>query len=167
METGGTEKLDPNDPKTIIAQAATGMDDEYNRRKGSEKTYYSIAHTVLEPVTEQPAMLVNGRLKEYQVCGLPLELLSVMATSCCLFLATLLFIIILTPSSLLSSSLYLLLSSLPTSPPSSSSFSPLLFTPSLLLFQLLFSVPSSTPYSSLLSSRSKGWSGLSPYTTTT
>ena len=44
------------------------MDDEYNRRKGSEKTYYSIAHTMLEPVTEQPAMLVNGRLKEYQVC---------------------------------------------------------------------------------------------------
>jgi len=70
LETGGTEKLDPNDPKTIIAQAATGMDDEYNRRKGSEKTYYSIAHTVLEPVTEQPAMLVNGRLKEYQIKGL-------------------------------------------------------------------------------------------------
>ena len=166
METGGTEKLDPNDPKTIIAQAATGMDDEYNRRKGSEKTYYSIAHTVLEPVTEQPAMLVNGRLKEYQVCGSPLELLSVLATSCCLFLATLLFIIIILTSPLLFSLPPSLISS-NFSSPSSSSFSPLLFTPSLLLFQLLFSVPSSTLYSSLLSSRSKGWSGLSPYTTTT
>jgi len=134
LETGGTEKLDPNDPKTIIAQAATGMDDEYNRRKGSEKTYYSIAHTVLEPVTEQPAMLVNGRLKEYQVCGSPLELLSVLATSCCLFLATLFFIIPHPPpfslsplfssnfSSpllflLLPSSLYPFSSPLPTSPP--------------------------------------------------
>lgn len=45
------------------------MDDEYKLRKGSEKNYYSIAHTLREPVSEQPTIVVNGRLKEYQVSG--------------------------------------------------------------------------------------------------
>ncbi|KAJ8942776.1 hypothetical protein NQ318_002936 [Aromia moschata] len=35
-----------------------------------EQTYYSIAHTVHEIVTEQASILVNGKLKEYQVKGL-------------------------------------------------------------------------------------------------
>lgn len=39
-------------------------DDEY---KTEEQTYYSIAHTVHESVTEQASILVNGKLKEYQV----------------------------------------------------------------------------------------------------
>ncbi|XP_033227559.1 ATP-dependent helicase brm isoform X2 [Belonocnema kinseyi] len=42
-------------------------DDEY---KTEEQTYYSIAHTVHESVTEQASILVNGNLKEYQVKGL-------------------------------------------------------------------------------------------------
>ncbi|XP_043475392.1 ATP-dependent helicase brm isoform X6 [Leptopilina heterotoma] len=42
-------------------------DDEY---KTEEQTYYSIAHTVHEGVTEQASILVNGKLKEYQVKGL-------------------------------------------------------------------------------------------------
>ncbi len=49
------------------AVASSNMDDEYSQRKGSENTYYSIAHTLREPVSEQPSIVVNGRLKEYQV----------------------------------------------------------------------------------------------------
>lgn len=42
-------------------------DDEY---KAEEKNYYSIAHDIREPVTEQASILVNGKLKEYQIKGL-------------------------------------------------------------------------------------------------
>lgn len=68
----GTEKMDMDDPKAVIAKAQTTMDDEYtfDMRKGSEKTYYSIAHTLREPITEQPKILTNGKLKQYQISGL-------------------------------------------------------------------------------------------------
>lgn len=42
-------------------------DDEY---RTEEQTYYSIAHTVHEKVTEQASILVGGQLKEYQIKGL-------------------------------------------------------------------------------------------------
>ena len=51
--------------KTI--EKAKVEDDEY---KTEEQTYYSIAHTIHEGVTEQASIMVNGRLKEYQVKGL-------------------------------------------------------------------------------------------------
>ncbi|KAA0188946.1 hypothetical protein HAZT_HAZT003560 [Hyalella azteca] len=41
-------------------------DDEY-RNAGGEANYYSIAHTIKEEIKEQPTMLVNGSLKEYQI----------------------------------------------------------------------------------------------------
>ncbi|KAI5743229.1 hypothetical protein M8J77_015910 [Diaphorina citri] len=47
-----------------------GEDDEYNKNAMEEATYYSIAHTVHEIVTEQASILVNGKLKEYQIKGL-------------------------------------------------------------------------------------------------
>lgn len=47
-----------------------GEDDEYDKNAQDEATYYSIAHTVHEIVTEQASILVNGKLKEYQVKGL-------------------------------------------------------------------------------------------------
>ena len=62
------QKLDPNDPKALIAKASAAMDDEYEARKGSDKNYYQIAHTLKEPVIEQPSMLSFGKLKAYQVC---------------------------------------------------------------------------------------------------
>ena len=62
------QKLDPNDPKALIAKASAAMDDEYESRKGSDKNYYQIAHTLREPVVEQPSILAFGKLKEYQVC---------------------------------------------------------------------------------------------------
>ena len=34
------------------------------------KTYYTIAHTIQEEVTEQPEILVGGTLKPYQLRGL-------------------------------------------------------------------------------------------------
>ena len=39
-------------------------DDEY---RPDAKNYYSIAHSCVERVTEQASMMVNGKLKEYQV----------------------------------------------------------------------------------------------------
>uniref|UniRef100_A0A8D8ZFZ1 ATP-dependent helicase brm n=1 Tax=Cacopsylla melanoneura TaxID=428564 RepID=A0A8D8ZFZ1_9HEMI len=48
-----------------------GEDDEYNNKNAAEEaTYYGIAHTVHEIVTEQASILVNGKLKEYQIKGL-------------------------------------------------------------------------------------------------
>ncbi|XP_053683433.1 ATP-dependent helicase brm [Sabethes cyaneus] len=57
---------DENKTQEVI-QKAKVEDDEY---KTEEQTYYSIAHTVHEKVTEQASILVNGKLKEYQIKGL-------------------------------------------------------------------------------------------------
>ncbi len=55
-----------DDPKPIAVKTGA-VDDEYDSRKGSDTTYYSIAHTFKEIITEQPAMIAFGNLKEYQV----------------------------------------------------------------------------------------------------
>uniref|UniRef100_A0AAG5DRW8 ATP-dependent helicase brm n=1 Tax=Anopheles atroparvus TaxID=41427 RepID=A0AAG5DRW8_ANOAO len=63
-----TEEELNDDAKTKeVIQKAKVEDDEY---KTEEQTYYSIAHTVHEKVTEQASILVNGKLKEYQIKGL-------------------------------------------------------------------------------------------------
>ena len=41
-------------------------DDEYLSITG-EKNYYFIAHTIKEEVKEQASIMVNGKLKEYQI----------------------------------------------------------------------------------------------------
>lgn len=52
----------------ICSQASREVDDEYHRNaKMEEKSYYGVAHTVHESVTEQATIMVNGKLKEYQV----------------------------------------------------------------------------------------------------
>ena len=61
------DELDPNNPREYIQKASATMDDEYSQKKGTMQNYYGIAHTYREPVEEQPRLLVNGRLKEYQV----------------------------------------------------------------------------------------------------
>ena len=58
---------DPNDPKAIVAKAGAAVDDEYDSRKGSDTTYYSIAHALRETINEQPGILAFGNLKAYQV----------------------------------------------------------------------------------------------------
>lgn len=50
-----------------LIKKAKVEDDEY---RTEEQTYYSIAHTVHETVTAQAKILVNGKLKEYQIKGL-------------------------------------------------------------------------------------------------
>ena len=63
------EELDPQNPREYLQKAAANMDDEYSNKKGSGsmQNYYGIAHTLREPVEEQPSLIVNGRLKQYQV----------------------------------------------------------------------------------------------------
>lgn len=62
----GTEKSEEEKAKELIKKAKV-EDDEY---KAEEKNYYSIAHDIRESVTEQASILVNGKLKEYQIKGL-------------------------------------------------------------------------------------------------
>lgn len=62
----GTEKSEEEKAKELIKKAKV-EDDEY---KAEEKNYYSIAHDIREHVTEQASILVNGKLKEYQIKGL-------------------------------------------------------------------------------------------------
>lgn len=38
--------------------------------KGGKTDYYSVAHRITERITEQPSILVGGKLKEYQIKGL-------------------------------------------------------------------------------------------------
>jgi ATP-dependent helicase STH1/SNF2 len=55
-------------------QNATGGDPNVPFPEDDDDTsradYYSIAHRIREPVTEQPSILVGGKLKEYQLRGL-------------------------------------------------------------------------------------------------
>ncbi|ODN00177.1 ATP-dependent helicase brm [Orchesella cincta] len=68
-------KIVETDPEAIpdekvieVIQKAKVEDDEY--KQSGEQTYYGIAHTIHESVTEQATILVNGKLKEYQIRGL-------------------------------------------------------------------------------------------------
>ncbi|XP_069365997.1 ATP-dependent helicase brm isoform X2 [Maniola hyperantus] len=65
-EKSDREKTEEEKAREMIKKAKV-EDDEY---KTEEQTYYSIAHTVHESVTEQASILVNGNLKEYQIKGL-------------------------------------------------------------------------------------------------
>ncbi|KAF8792571.1 transcription activator BRG1-like [Argiope bruennichi] len=49
--------------------SATAEDDEY-MNAGGYQNYYNIAHAISEEVKEQATLMVNGKLKEYQVKGL-------------------------------------------------------------------------------------------------
>lgn len=63
--------VDEADQAKIIIKKARTDDDEYKtQEQGGEANYYSIAHTIHETVTEQASIMVNGKLKEYQVKGL-------------------------------------------------------------------------------------------------
>lgn len=61
-----SEKTEEEKAKELIKKAKV-EDDEY---RAEEKNYYSIAHDIREKVTEQASILVNGKLKEYQIKGL-------------------------------------------------------------------------------------------------
>ncbi|RZC34594.1 ATP-dependent helicase brm, partial [Asbolus verrucosus] len=63
------QKSEEDKAKEVINKAKV-EDDEYHKNANEEQTYYSIAHTVHEIVTEQASIMVNGKLKEYQTKGL-------------------------------------------------------------------------------------------------
>ncbi|KAL7293002.1 hypothetical protein TKK_0013451 [Trichogramma kaykai] len=65
MRDNEAEEEEEKVKKTI--QKAKVEDDEY---KTEEQTYYNIAHTINETVTQQASIMVNGKLKEYQIRGL-------------------------------------------------------------------------------------------------
>lgn len=65
-EEDGTSEDDK--VKQVIQKAKT-EDDEY-KSSADGQTYYSIAHTINEKVTQQASIMVNGKLKEYQIRGL-------------------------------------------------------------------------------------------------
>jgi len=53
------------------AEAKQAADDEYSKKgKMGDMNYYNVAHTITEEVHEQASIMVNGKLKEYQVKGL-------------------------------------------------------------------------------------------------
>lgn len=64
----GEPKTEEDKAKAIIKKAKV-EDDEYQKKIGEEQSYYGIAHTVHEIVTEQASIMINGKLKEYQVKG--------------------------------------------------------------------------------------------------
>ena len=64
----GDETLDVIERAKIEAKRA---EDEYSRKgKVGDTNYYNVAHTIVEEVHEQASIMVNGKLKEYQVKGL-------------------------------------------------------------------------------------------------
>lgn len=63
-----TKQSDEERAREVIKKAKV-EDDEY-KSSSEEHTYYSIAHTIHEIVTEQASIMVNGKLKEYQIKGL-------------------------------------------------------------------------------------------------
>ncbi|CAI8041926.1 Transcription activator BRG1 [Geodia barretti] len=69
-EGASTKDIDPNNPREYIQKTSATMDDEYSTKKGTMQNYYGIAHTLREPVDSQPTIVINGRLKEYQITGL-------------------------------------------------------------------------------------------------
>jgi SWI/SNF-related matrix-associated actin-dependent regulator of chromatin subfamily A protein 2/4 len=60
-QTGNDEAI-----RDAVKIAATNEDDDYD----AKESYYSIAHRIREPITEQSKMLVGGQLKPYQLQGL-------------------------------------------------------------------------------------------------
>lgn len=62
-------KMSEEEKAKVVIQKAKVEDDEY-KNYTEEQTYYSIAHTITEKVTEQSSIMVNGKLKEYQIRGL-------------------------------------------------------------------------------------------------
>ncbi|XP_072385053.1 ATP-dependent helicase brm-like isoform X2 [Diabrotica undecimpunctata] len=78
-ETDSDEYDDEDNPKGRKSEESKAKDaikkarvedDEYHKNFNEEQTYYGIAHTVHEIVSEQPSIMINGQLKEYQIKGL-------------------------------------------------------------------------------------------------
>uniref|UniRef100_A0A0X3P6Q3 Putative global transcription activator SNF2L2 n=1 Tax=Schistocephalus solidus TaxID=70667 RepID=A0A0X3P6Q3_SCHSO len=71
---GAPKKAEEEDDDTENPVVRGTEDDEYSRRGESEtnapQSYYTLAHAIREEVKEQASILINGKLKEYQMRGL-------------------------------------------------------------------------------------------------
>lgn len=68
-----SEEVSEKDAKQIIETAKQDVDDEYSMQysaRGSQSSYYTVAHAISERVEKQSALLINGTLKHYQLQGL-------------------------------------------------------------------------------------------------
>ena len=66
-------KTEDEDDMTDVIEAgfeAKRANDEYTKCVIGDSNYYNIAHTITEEVHGQASIMVNGKLKEYQVKGL-------------------------------------------------------------------------------------------------
>ena len=57
-----------DDDGGVMDSVRGNEDDEY--KAGGSQSYYALAHAIREQVKEQASILVNGKLKEYQMRGL-------------------------------------------------------------------------------------------------
>nr|CAB3266379.1 probable global transcription activator SNF2L2 [Phallusia mammillata] len=64
----GEQKKEEVAEEDTSLDVISNVDDEYTTY--DTNTYYAIAHNITESITEQPKMLTNGKLKEYQLKGL-------------------------------------------------------------------------------------------------
>ncbi|KAK3089324.1 hypothetical protein FSP39_002728 [Pinctada imbricata] len=73
LKVADAEDIDDSTAQEVISRANRMEDDEYHRQQSTaqdDKSYYGMAHTVHEQVTVQATIMVNGKLKEYQIKGL-------------------------------------------------------------------------------------------------
>ncbi|KAK6349608.1 hypothetical protein TWF696_005892 [Orbilia brochopaga] len=57
-------------PEGYISEDESDEDEDEDEESSKKVDYYAVAHRIKETVTEQPSILVGGRLKEYQLKGL-------------------------------------------------------------------------------------------------
>jgi len=73
-ETATKEENEGEEVEDVIEKARREAkqvaDDEYKKGVKGDMNYYNVAHTITEEVHEQATIMVNGKLKEYQVKGL-------------------------------------------------------------------------------------------------
>ncbi|KAF3903399.1 hypothetical protein ABW21_db0202077 [Orbilia brochopaga] len=57
-------------PEGYISEDESDEDEDEDEESSKKVDYYAVAHRIKETVSEQPSILVGGRLKDYQIKGL-------------------------------------------------------------------------------------------------
>ncbi|EPS42286.1 hypothetical protein H072_3739 [Dactylellina haptotyla CBS 200.50] len=57
-------------PEGYVSEDEESEEEEEDEESSKKVDYYSVAHRIKETVTEQPSILVGGKLKDYQIKGL-------------------------------------------------------------------------------------------------
>lgn len=69
IDAYGNRRAEKSDDEAEVEQK-TDAEMIKNNMRNSSKIYYKITHSVMEEITEQPALLKGGVLKSYQMFGL-------------------------------------------------------------------------------------------------